>query len=900
MNKKYYVVMLLCVVFVLSLTVAACNGDKPTYNEAFEWDAYTAPAPNPGTGSVDLPTVPSGKAAKPSIQIHYQRTNPSTYSSWTLWLWTTSGSIGSKDTGWAFNYKDDWGVIALYSFDQLGSGYDTSEAIGLIVRNAGWGKDVSSDRFWTLGEIDENNYYHLYLIQGDAGLYDSIGSTLYGISAGFASEKQITITTTSPVKHVKIYEGDKLWAESDTEETIKVRYNIPTGTQPDLTKTYKAVVTFIEGNADISCDLSIIPLYGTKMFDDAYYYDGELGAIYTPQATQFKVWSPFSSSIVLKLYEKGDGGTAYQTVPMTKFDKGVWSVTVEGDLKEKYYTYTVTNDSYNNKEIVDPYARSAGLNGLRGQIVNFADTNPAGWADVSPIKYDKNEMVVWETHVADVTSSTTWGGNYDWSKKFRGMWQEGTTYTDPQTGTVVTTGFDHIKELGVNAVQIVPIFDQANDESNVKFNWGYNPLNYNVLEGAYSSDAHDGYARIREFKELVMAYNKANINIIMDVVYNHVNSAVGSNFDVLVPGYYFRYYANGDISSGSGCGNDTASDHSMFRKFMIDSVKFWASEYKLGGFRFDLMGLHDLETMNQLTAELKKINPDIVVYGEPWDLATATDAKMAKQTNGNDFVGFGQFNDKMRDALIKGGLSDAKEKGWATGTTANAGDANAIVDGLRGITASSPKITDPSKTVNYVTCHDNYTLWDRIWAVGYSKEQDRYVTMARQMAVLANSVVMTSNGVSFMLAGEEFLRSKQELGAKGDAIHNSYESSYKINELDYSRKITYAKEFETYKKLVEFKTQKLGLKISEITDQNYTAQVSNNNAMITVNIKSSDGTQWRIVYTNYAAGTSATANLDGYSVYLDTLGTYAADTALTAETAVARLQVIIAYKQTNA
>lgn len=893
MKKRYYVVLLLCLVLVMSVTIAACK-DKNNFNEAFEWDEYVAPAPNPGTGDVDLPTVPAGKAAKPSIQIHYQRKNPSTYASWGLWLWTTSGSIGSEDPGWAFNYKDDWGVIALYAFDELGSGYDTSEAIGLIVRDAGWSKDVSSDRFWTLGEIDENNYYHLYLIQGEAGLYGSVEETLYGITAGFASEKQITIKTSSPVSHVKIYEGDTVWAESDTEETTSIRYNIPEGTQPDLTKNYKAEVTFVAGNADRSCALSVIPLYGTKMFNDAYYYDGELGAIYSASNTEFKVWSPFSTSIVLKLYEKGDGGEAYKTVSMTKGEKGVWSATVEGDLQAKYYTYTVTNSSYNNKEIVDPYAKSAGLNGLRGQIVNFAETNPDGWDAVKPIKYDKNEMVVWETHVADVTSSETWGGPADHAKKFLGLIDTGTTYT--KDSVTVKTGFDHIKELGVNAVQLVPIFDQANDESNVKFNWGYNPLNYNVLEGAYSSDAHDGYARIREFKEVVKAYNGAGINIIMDVVYNHVSAAIGSNFDVLMPGYYFRYYANGDISSGSGCGNDTASDHSMFSKFMIDSVCFWAKEYKLGGFRFDLMGLHDLETMNKLTAALLQINPDIVVYGEPWDLATATDAKLAIQTNGNDYVGFGQFNDKMRDALIKGGLSAAKETGWATGTTASAGDASAIVDGLRGITASNPKITDPAKTVNYVTCHDNYTLWDRIWATGLDKSQDRFVERARQMAVLANSVVMTSNGVSFMLAGEEFLRSKQELGATGDAVHNSYESSYKINELDYSRKITYAKEFAIYQKLVEFKTQKLGLKMSDITANNYTAAVSNNNAMIEVNI-TSKGTNWRIVYANFAVGTGgATANLDGFSVYLDTLGTYAEGTALTAQTAVARYQVIIAYK----
>ena len=896
MKKRYYVILLLAVVMVACLAFAACK-PKPNnvVDENFEWDEYTAPAPNPGTGSVNLPAVPSGKADTPSIQIHYQRTNPSTYSKWTLWLWTSTGSIGSKDTGWSFNYKDDWGVVALYSLDKIGTGYDTSEPIGFLVRDANWGKDIAADRYWTLGEIDENNYYHLYVIQGDANLYGSIDDTLYGISAGFASDKQITIETTSPVTHVKLYEGDKVWAESEISEATKIRYNIPQDTKLDLTKKYKAVLTFKAGNAEKSSDLSIIPLYGTKMFDDAYYYDGDLGALYTAQRTEFKVWSPFSSSIVLKLYEAGDGGTAYKTVDMVMDAKGVWSATVDGDLKEKYYTYTVTNNSYVNKEIVDPYAKSAGLNGLRGQIVDFSETNPEGWDKVKPIAYDKNELVVWETHVADVTSSSTWGGPADHAKKFLGLIDTGTTYT--QNGVTVKTGFDHIKELGVNAVQLVPIFDQANNEANVSFNWGYNPLNYNVLEGAYSSNARDGYARIREFKKVVQAYNEAGINIIMDVVYNHVSSAIGSNFDVLMPGYYFRYYANGDISSGSGCGNDTASDHSMFRKFMIDSVKFWAKEYKLGGFRFDLMGLHDLETMNQLTAELLKINPSIVVYGEPWSLATATSAKLAVQTNGNDYKGFGQFNDKMRDALIKGGLSEAKETGWATGTKANAGDASAIVDGLMGITASSPKITDPSKTVNYVTCHDNYTLWDRIWATGLDKSDARYVERARHMAVLANSIVMTSKGVSFMLAGEEFLRSKQELGAKGDEVHNSYESSYKVNELDYSRKIKYADEFAMYKKLVEFKTQKLGLKMSEITARNYTAAVSNNNALIQVDIKSADGTTWRILFANYAiGGNGAPVNLNGYKVYLDTLGTYVDGSTLTATTNVARCQVIIAYK----
>lgn len=899
MKKRYVLIFVLAAVMALSLALTACSKKDPD----FEWDEYTSTVVA-GTESVNLPTVPSGKADKPSVQIHYQRTNASTYDKWSLWLWTESGSIGSdtNGTGWKFNYKDDWGVIALYSLDDLGSkqggtgNFNTSEPIGLIIRDAGWGKDVNADRYWTLGAIDANNYYHLYLSQGDAGLYSSQDEIQYGMTATFVSEKQISVKTNTPVKHVAIYENDTVIAETDTDQTTSIRYNIPDSVSLDLGKTYKTAVTFVAGNKDKECELSITPLYGTKMFEDAYCYDGELGAIYTQNSTEFKVWSPFSTSITLKIYAAGNGGSAEKTVEMTKGEKGVWSTTVSGDLKAKYYTYTVVNSSYpQGKEIVDPYAKSAGLSGQRGQIVKFDETNPEGWNEVQPKAYDKNELVVWETHVADVTSSATWTGNEAYRKKFLGMIQSGTTHT--RDDVTVTTGFDHIKELGVNAVQLVPIFDQANDESNPQFNWGYNPLNYNVLEGAYSTNASDGYVRIREFKQLVQAFNKEGINIIMDVVYNHVSAAVGSNFDVLCPGYYFRYDSNGDLSSGSGCGNDTASDHYMFRKFMIDSVCFWAKEYKLGGFRFDLMGLHDLKTMNELTAELQKINPSIVVYGEPWKMTTATNAKLATQDNGNDYVGFGQFNDKMRDALIKGGMSAATETGWATGTTASAGDASAIVDGLLGITASSPKITSAAKTVNYVTCHDNYTLWDRIWATGLNKNREDFVERARNMAVLANSVVMTSNGISFMLAGEEFLRSKEELGATGDAIHNSYESSYQINSLDYSRKITYAKEFAAYKKLVEFKTKKLDIALNQLTAHNYTAATTNGNKVIEVNITSHDGTAWRIFYAHFAVGTAGVkVNLDGFNVYLDTLGTYNEGQTLTAETTLQRYQVIIAQK----
>ena len=884
--KRKYIILLLSIVMVLSVALAACSKS----GGSFEWDEYTGPAV---TGDFEAQTkvlnaVPAGKASEPSIQIHYRRNNPNDYKTWGFWLWTKSGTVGSDDTKapycWAINYQDDFGGVALYSFTKLGL-TDTSENLGLIAKKAqkDWVKD-GGDRFWDLSSstLDENNYYHIYLIQGDDDLYYNSENINYAMSAGFTSESQIAITTKTPVTNVKLYEGDKVIADSKTDDTVSIRFNFANGKKPDMSKDYKVEVTFKIGAKVASCAVGMTALYDTDLFDNAYYFDGELGAIYSSGSTTFRVWSPVSTKIVLNIYQSGHAKETPQTQEMTKGDKGVWEVTVSGNLAEKYYTYTVYNPTYpTGMEIVDPYAKSAGLNGQRGQIVDFSKTNPAGWDSVTPHAYDANELVVWETHVADVTSSETWNGTPAYAKLFKGMWESGTKYT--KDGVTVKTGFDHIKELGVNAVQLVPIFDQANDEVNVKFNWGYNPLNYNVLEGAYSTNARDGYVRITEFKELVMAYNKADINIIMDVVYNHVNSAIGSNFDVLMPGYYFRY-TNGNLDSGSGCGNDTASNHSMFRKFMIDSVKFWAKEYKLGGFRFDLMGLHDIETMNQLAAELRKINPSIVIYGEPWDLTSSLPREdKVIQANFDKLEGVGQFNDQMRDALIKGGLNGATERGWATNKTTS-GDVDKIVSGLKGITdgGSNYKINDLYKTVNYVTCHDNYTLYDRIIAAGFKTYDDR----VKQMAVLANAVVLTSNGTSFMLAGEEFLRTK-------GGNHNSYESSYKVNELNYELKITNSDIFAKYQALIAFKTsfvKTLKLDSNQAVTDNYKVTTLDNGHVIKITIKTGSRT-YVVIHSNGQTGSSVTENLAGYTLEYSSL-----DVTLTPTTPIEKFQTIIAYR----
>ena len=849
---------------------------------------------------VDLPEAPTYQ--EDSLQIHYYRKDGK-YKGWNLWLWE-----GGKDGAqFDFNGKDDWGVIASYP---LSTWIDPlTNKLGFIVRKGNWeSKDVESDRFvnFPAYEKDENGIYHIYLKLGDENIYLNKYGTMRGKieMASFANMSRVAIRTNLRMLRYAVRRGEEVLI--DTKLATPSNYEnfaLPNGEKVEFTKEYYAEVDLENGETLVS-PISKNLLYKEAEFGELYNYDGELGAIYTKEKTTFKVWSPFSSSIKVKIYNTGTpawlGGSdePVQTLDMVKGERGVFSAEATGDLEGKYYTFVVTNSSFTNKEIVDPYARSCGINGSRGMIVDFSKTNPEGWDEVEYLPYDRKELTIYETHVADVTSSKTWTGTEANRKLFKGMFESGTTYTEGEV--TVKTGFDHIKELGVNAVQIIPFFDQANDEVNMTFNWGYNPLNYNSLEGGYSSDPYDGYVRIREFKELVKAYNEAGIEIIMDVVYNHVAGANDSNFDVLVPGYYYRYDGSGNLTNGSGCGNETASENYMMRKFMVDSVKFWLSEYKLGGFRFDLMGLHDLETMAEVTREAKKINDHVTIFGEPWSGGTSPlkDSLSAKQINGNKYEGYGAFNDAMRDALIKGGLNAKTDLGWICG---NPGEINKIIGGIKGTTSAAVAIEDPDKTVNYVTCHDNYTLYDRFIATGQfdpngidetdeeamaAFEAARDARLAK-MNVLANSIVFTSQGTSFMLAGEEFLRTKG-----GD--HNSYMSSYEVNELDYSLKIKHLDMFESYKKLIALKQNLDGLHLAK--EEASAIEVETNIGGLHISYKLRDTANNKEVWIIHSiAGSDEVAyDLSGYELYWST--TEGSKKVLNATTKIGYCETLIAIK----
>jgi len=873
-----------------------------------------------------LPYFSDDVVTEPSIVIHYF-TLDGNYDDTSIWCW-------KKDDGgdqYFFEYVDtEHGEhIAVIPLSAMSGSPTLNDTFGIIFRAvAGWSwqtKDLIVD--FSDFDLVGQNAKHVYFMKDDdtprkEGLY--VRADLITV-CNFISEERIRVETSNPVDHYWLYINGEVALQADVDQTkspkLVVVYltDIGPDTKVDLAKSYEIECRFTETQDKVRQKVAFDGLYGTSAFNDNYTYDGDdLGVTLGQDNSVFKAWSPVSTSIDVRIYDNGtplsvdavNGSDTYQSYPMALGEKGVFSATVPGNLNGKYYTYFVKNEAYPlGIEIVDPYAKSCGVNGLRGQVLDLSTTNPNGWELVEPINYDRKGLVVYESHLVDPTMSDTWSDNpSDSSIKgtYAAFHKGGTTHT--KGDKTINTGFDHILGLNVNAIQLQPIYDQANDEVHKSFNWGYNPLNYNCLEGSYSSDPYHGEVRIREFKELIADCNDYGINVIMDVVYNHVNSVTGQNFDVLMPKYYFRYNADGSLSNGSGCGNETASDRKMFSKFMIDSATFWAKEYKLGGFRFDLMGLHDLETMKNLTAKVRAETFDnFTIYGEPWTGGSSPlDAsKAAKQDNIKKYVGYGAFNDLMRDGLIKSGMNAVSAKGWASvsgSTKAGTADAYAIALGIQGKTASSKNIVkddDPNHAVQYASCHDNYTLFDRI-TCAYSNDGGKTTTASEDLLkygpMLANSLVLTSQGTTFMLSGEEFLRTKtKEDGTKDE---NSYQSSYQVNALDYDRAIEYADVVEYYSDLILLKTVEDGLHHEKENASKIPFEISADNSMITYGFVDAEGNvsdEYKFIAKNGTEGT-AKVDLSGYEVFNDSRGIYETGTKLTAETEIQPLQFLILSK----
>ena len=538
-------------------------------------------------------------------------------------------------------------------------------------------------------------------------------------------------------------------------------------------------------------------LYSSAEFEAEFTYEGDdLGATWSKESTTFRVWAPTADQVWLHIFKGGIDGKydRLEKLEMNRDVQGTWVLTVDGDLNGRYYTYMVDVDG-KKKEVCDPYARTTGVNGKRAMVIDLDSTDPEGWEnDVDP-HYDDSitDAIIYELHVRDLSSDSSSGIQN--AGKFLGLTEKGTTNADG-----VPTGLDHIINLGITHLHLLPSYDYASvDETTLEendFNWGYDPVNYNVPEGSYSTDPYHGEVRVKEFKQMVKTLHDNGISVIMDVVYNHVYNAEDFCFNNIVPGYFSRITADGHYSNGSACGNDTASERSMVKKYIVDSVVYWADEYHIDGFRFDLAGLLDTETINACIEAVHETHPNVIFYGEGWNMATDVTKEgytMATQANSTETPEFAYFSDFVRDSL-RGSNSNASQTGFVAG---GGGYASAVRDIFLG---KSTWCKSPSQTVNYASCHDGYALYDRL----YLSTRDKTVEERIRMNNLAAAVVLTSQGIPFFQAGEEMLRSKPK---EEGFDHNSYDSSDEINSIkwDTLSDAVYADVVDYYTGLIAFR-----------------------------------------------------------------------------------------------
>lgn len=547
-------------------------------------------------------------------------------------------------------------------------------------------------------------------------------------------------------------------------------------------------------------------MFESREFEEKYTYAGnDLGAVYEKEKTTFKVWAPTAEKVMLHLYTAGSTGEAGEKellqVEMKKREQGIYEKQVKGDLHGVYYTFSVTVDG-ETRETGDIYAKAAGVNGKRSMVVDLEKTNPKGWEEDTHVFHPLGKTWVWEVHIGDFSNDPASGVR----EEYRGKYLAFTENTTLNQDGVHPTCVNYLKELGITHVHLLPSFDYGSvDESKCDtFNWGYDPVNYNVPEGSYATDAFHGEVRIREFKEMVAALHKAGISVVMDVVYNHTHS-LDSFFNATVPYYYYRTWEDGTYSDGSACGNDTASDRAMFRKYMMDSVLHWVQEYHVDGFRFDLMGLHDTQTMNEIRKALNELEDgeQIFLYGEPWSAGPSalkeSESFATKEAMKKLAEGIAVFNDDTRDA-VKGPYDKLEVPGFVNGKK---GLEEKIKRGIQGLFDEKEKVqpVSPAQLLNYVSAHDNSTLWDKL-VDSVKKDQDYETRHEDLLAMnkLAAAIVQFSAGIPFMQAGEEAGRTKQ-------GEDNSYNLSKELNRLDWNRMYKFQDLISYYKGLHEVRNQ---------------------------------------------------------------------------------------------
>ena len=798
------------------------------------------------------------------IKLHYNRPD-SNYTDWSVWFWNAG-----KD-GVDIPFADEGGEkVATF---EVAPG---TTSVGFIVRKPDWTKDVGEDQF-----IDVAAYVtgtvHVYVEAGVKGYTTVLGDDVkIGIKltdCKYEDGLGVRVKMTTEIENAS--EAFKLTGPEGEITITSVSggkdgaYVLFTAEKLDLLKNY----TLTYDGEEYSVTMPNI--YSTEKFEQEYTYEGnDLGATWTKEKTTFRVWAPTADSVQVNLYNAGTAGVddIIERLDMKRDVNGTWVVEKSGDLNGVYYTYQVEVGGQ-SVEACDPYARTTGVNGKRAMVIDMASTNPEGWDKDTDPNAGKNitDAIIYELHVRDLSVDQSSGIQN--KGKYLGLIETGT-----KNAAGVSTGLDHIKNLGITHIHLLPVYDYGSvDESKLdtpQFNWGYDPVNYNVPEGSYATDPYNGAVRVTEFKQMVKGLHDNGISVIMDVVYNHVHSAGEFAFNKIVPMYFSRVSDTGSFSNGSGCGNDTASERSMVKKYIVDSVKYWADEYHIDGFRFDLVGLIDTETMNAVVEEVHKTHPNVIFYGEGWTMTTAVTKEgytMTTQVNSKETPNFAFFSDTIRDAL-KGSVFDNNAKGFVSG----AGGASTI---SRLLKANSVWSKNPSQTVNYASCHDNNTLFDRLQQSRKDASQEDLVKMNN----LTAAIYMSAQGIPFFQAGEEMLRSKPL--ATGGFDHNSYSSPDSVNSFkwDTLNDPVYKNTVEYYKGLIAFRKAHPALRMTTEAEVSSTIATVNGlqGAVVAQQIMpGAGGEEFSIFMVFNAEAKAVTVDLpDGkWTVYVD--GEKAGTTAL--------------------
>ena len=834
-----------------------------------------------------------------TIRLHYYRPDGN-YSNWEVHMWNGVESLSStrkfEEELVSYDGKD-WAVTTYYA--------DASDTwVGFIVKTPDWTKDPDGDRHIDISDVTGGTV-NVYAISGTA-LNDFVtdkSEAVLGakVTAAVYDYKTSTIevTTSYPIENPTV---DTFRLEGpDGQMTISA---IEVIDETTYKLTYEGIIdemnVYTLYFGDVPCIVTIPNTYSTSDFEAEYTYEGDdLGANWTAEATTFRLWAPTAAQVLVNLYTAGEGGESLGQVEMTQDVNGTWIATVEGDLNGTYYTYSVTRKG-ETVEACDPYARTTGVNGNRAMVIDLDSTDPEGWAEDDYVTQDNyTDAVIWELHVRDFSISGSSGVSEANRGKFLAFTEKGTTVNGDGE---ISTGIDYMVDLGINYVHLLPVYDiNSVDEKTGGYNWGYDPKNYNVPEGSYSTDPYNGAVRVNEFKQMVQSLHNNGIGVIMDVVYNHVADAGQFCFNQIVPGYFSRVHDDGSYQSNSGCGNDTASERSMVSKYIVDSVLYWNTEYHIDGFRWDLVGLIDYETINAVMEAVHAVNPDIIFYGEGWEMCSWTtkdegewandpySKKMTIQPNDklvNTEAGvFAFFNDTIRN-VIHGGVFTATDKGFVTGF--HDGNRQTVIDGYMAYSqwgSNSERVDTPLQTVNYASCHDNYTLFDNftVDVVDMNGETLSYETaeaaavQAARYNRMAAAYYITAQGVPFIHAGEEMLRSKPTEDAEGNFVfdHNSYSSGDGVNSFKWGmlQDDMVAASYDYYKGLIAFRKAHPALRMTEQSEILAAMESLNtgNDQVVAILNKGGNGENAQILTIINAGTDSYTMNLpEGkWDMYVD-------------------------------